>query len=458
MALPDSGRLTLSMVATEFKVVAPYTIKDLFTVAKIPSSGGVRKMSAFYGLSAAPPHTWSAQRKLVASDKTSNDYFGQSCSVSSDGNTVVVGAPLKDHRDNRETGAAYVFVRQNGTWIEQAKLTSPYQASNDRLGYSCSISGDGNTIIVGSILADPSGVTSAGTASIFIKQGNAWTHHSDLVDPHKAKYDYFGHACSISRDGNTIVITAYSEDPDSIVNAGSAYIFERQGSSWNYQTKLFASDKLYYDYFGQSCSISSDGNTVVVGAPLKDPDNLASAGVTYIFTKQGNVWSEQVKLTASDKAKNDYFGQSCSVSSDGSIAVVGAPRKNASDIYEAGAAYVFIKQGSTWSQHAKLVAEDKSISDYFGQSCSVSGDGNTIVVGSHLEDPDSIVNAGSAYIFERQGGSWVQRSKLVAFDKTQDSYFGYSCSLSEDGGLITIGEHRSEYGAGALYIFQREEV
>jgi hypothetical protein len=163
------------------------------------------------------------------------------------------------------------------------------------------------------------------------------------------------------------------------------------------QTKLMASDAQADDFFGFSCSISSDGNTCVVGGILEDTGG-SSAGAAYIFTRSGSTWTEQQKLMASDAQADDYFGQSCSISSDGNTCVVSARQEDTGGS-NAGAAYIFTRSGSTWSQQQKLMASDAEANDWFGYSCSISSDGNTCVVGARFEDTGG-TDAGAVYIFE----------------------------------------------------------
>ena len=150
--------------------------------------------------------------------------------------------------------------------------------------------------------------------------------------------------------------------------------------------KLLASDAESSDSFGRSVSISSNGTIAIVGAPNEDT-GFTNAGAAYIYTRSGTSWTQQAKIQALDKAAYDAFGFSVSIDSDGDTAIVGAYSEDASGITDTGSAYIFIRSGSTWTQQGKITASDKADSDYFGRSVSISGDGNTVVVGAHLEDP-----------------------------------------------------------------------
>ena len=312
------------------------------------------------------------------------DCFGNSVSVS--GDTAVVGAAGKN--------SAYVFVRSGSNWNQQAKLTASDAAAGDDFGISVSVSGD--TAVVGAYYKN----SRKGAAYVFVRSGTIWNQQAKLTASDAAADDYFGNSVSVS--GDTAVVGAYYKDS----HKGAAYVFVRSGSIWNQQAKLTASDAAANDYFGDSVSVNS--NTAVVGASGKN----SNKGAAYVFVRSGSIWNQQAKLTASDAVADDYFGTSVSVSSD--TAVVGASGKES----HTGAAYVFVRSGSIWSQQIKLTASDPSASDYFGHSVSISGD--TAVVGAYCKDS----NKGAAYVFVRSGSIWSQQVKLTASDAAAGDYFG----------------------------------
>jgi hypothetical protein len=401
---------------------------------------------------------WATQTKVTASDKAAGDYFGYSVSLSLDGNTAIIGTRFADPGGTTDAGAAYIYIKSGGTWSEQAKLTASDKAANDWFGLFVSISSDGNTAIVGAIAADPGGTTNAGAAYVFTRSGGTWSQQSKLTASDKAAGDYFGYSVSPSSDGNTAIVGAYQADPGGTTNAGAAYVFTRSGGTWTEQAKLTASDKAGSNFFGSSVFLSSDGNTVIVGATAADPGGTTNAGAAYVFIRSGGTWSQQAKLTASDKAGDDYFGSSVSLSSDGNTAIVGATAADPGGTADAGAAYVFTRSGGTWSEQAKLTASDKAANDDFGRSVSFSSDGNTVIVGASSSDPGGTTEAGAAYVFVRSGGTWAQQSKLTAFDKAGSNFFGSSVSLSSDGNTAIVGAYQADPGgttdAGAVYIFQ----
>ncbi len=303
------------------------------------SSTGYGALSDVVGSNFLPT---SEQAKLTASDGASSDFFGVSVSISSDGNTVLVGADQAAPSGKTQAGAAYIFTRSGTTWSQQAKLTASDGASSVFFGVSVSISSDGNTVLIGAYQADHSGKSNAGAAYIFTRSGTTWTQQAKLAASDSGYGDLFGHSVSISSDGNTALVGAYLADPSGKIDAGAAYIFTRSDTTWTQQAKLTASDGAYGDSFGISVSISSDGNTARIGAYLADLSGKNATGTTYIFTRSATTWTQQAKLTARDGAVNDRFGQSVSISSDGTTALVGVRNADPNGNINAGVAYIFV--------------------------------------------------------------------------------------------------------------------
>jgi hypothetical protein len=189
------------------------------------------------------------------------------------------------------------------------------------------------------------------------------------------------------------VIGAAYDDHAGGTGAGSAYVFVRSGTSWTEQAKLTASDAAASDSFGYSVSVSDD--TAVVGAHHDDHEGGTDAGSAYAFWRSARGWTEQAKLTASDAAGSDFFGWSVGLSGD--TAVVGAHVDNHAGSSDAGSAYVFARNGAGWTEQTKLTASDADDLDYFGISVALSGD--TTVVGTRGDDHQGGFDAGSAYVF-----------------------------------------------------------
>ena len=386
------------------------------------------------------------ETKLTASDPEADDRFGYSVAI--DGDTAVVGAYFDDD-GGTNSGSAYVFVWDGSTWSQQAKLTSSNAAAGDEFGFPVSI--DGNTIVVGARWDDDAGFNS-GAAYVFVRPEGGWTDSTQdakLTASDATGGEGFGGGVSIN--GDTIVVGAYRDD-DAGTDSGSAYVFVRPEGGWtdsSEDAKLTASDAAAGDLFGLSVPI--DGDTIVVGAH-HDSDAGSQSGSAYVFVRPEGGWtdsSEDAKLTASNAAAGDLFGRIVSI--DGDTIVVGAALGD-SGVSDSGSAYVFVKNGSTWSQQAKLTASDAAANDEFGVSVSI--DGNTIVVGSRYDD-DGGTNSGSAYVFVWDGSTWSQQAKLTSSDATVNDEFGLSVSIS--GNIKLVGAPFEDTGGtliGSAYVFE----
>jgi uncharacterized repeat protein (TIGR01451 family) len=385
--------------------------------------------------------TWSQQQKLLADDADANDLFGYSVSLS--GDTVAIGASGDDTAAGVDSGSAYVFVRSGTTWSQQQQLLASDGAANDALGYSAAV--DGDTVVVGAISDDISGVLNAGSAYAFVRSGGTWTEQQRLGAMDSAAGDEFGFSVSVS--GDTAVVGAYRDDAIFGPSVGAAYVFVRSGTTWTQQQKLRASDAAPGDRFGESVSLS--GDTIVAGAT-----GAAPVGSAYVFVRSGTTWTEQQKLLASDGAPGDNYGFSVSVS--GETAVVGAFGANTQLGADAGAAYVFVRSGGAWTQQQKLLLIAGAAFDRFGFAVALEGD--TVIIGATGSEAGggSINDAGAAVVFVRSGTTWSEQQKITASDAATDDNFGYAVTLSGETAVVGVPfDDTSGIDEGSAYVFLR---
>ncbi|WOO43520.1 InlB B-repeat-containing protein [Rubellicoccus peritrichatus] len=376
------------------------------------------------------------EKKIIASDGAQNDNF--SASVSMDGDTVVVGA----HFDggNTNTGSAYVFVRSGKDWIEQANLTASDAALGDQFGLGVSISGD--TVIVGAHNNDDHG-SNSGSVYVYTRSGTVWSEQQKLTASDASGYDEFGLFLDVCED---TVVVGVPDNDDHGDRSGSAYVFTRSGDVWTEQAKLTASDAVEYDLFGNTVSVS--GDTLVVGAP-GDDDGADASGSAYVFTRTDQVWTEQAKLTSSDAAERDYFGQSVSISGD---TIISGAYFDDDDGDGSGSAYIFRRSGDVWTEEVKLTASDAAVRDFFGFSVDISGD--TAVVGAYVDD-DNGDGSGSAYLFHYSEGVWVEKAKLTASDGAAGDLLGQSVSISGNATVVSSKQDDDNGGnSGSAYIYE----
>jgi hypothetical protein len=334
---------------------------------------------------------WRQQAKLTADDRLANDRFGYSVAVS--GDIAVVGALFDDRNDNDKDenfGAAYVFSRaEDGTWHQQAKLTTDDAASRD--GFGCSVSVDKKTILVG---ANHKGNNWEGAAYVFSRDDDGvWRQQarlSDGTDQQAGDQARFGSSVSLS--GDTALIGSFYDSTAGHLS-GSAYAFVRgKDKLWRLQQKLIAEDAQPGDYFGSSVSVDEKTDTALIGAELDD-DNGSGSGSAYVFVrdKKSGVWHQQAKLLAADGVALDFFGDSVSLSRD--TALIGARTQTG----DTGSAYVFVRdKDGNWQQQTKITSPDNAPGDYFGWSVSLSGSTALISVPG---DDDKGTSSGSAWFY-----------------------------------------------------------
>ncbi len=331
--------------------------------------------------------TWTQQAQLLASDGAAFDKFGQSVAIS--GDTIVVGA-YQANAPLSNNGAAYVFVRSGTTWTQQQKLTASDGTADDEFGNAVAIKGD--SIVVGSHFADFGGNSSGGSAYLFRRTGTVWSETQKLI-PVGATLggDLFGESIAIS--GDKLVVGSPGADTPQ-TSAGAVFVYVELGSMYNFQQKLSIPDGTNGDNFGNSVAI--DGNTIVCGAREDTPvTGQTAAGSAYVFQFDGTNWNQQQKLVASDAALSDRFGWSVAVRNN--TVAVGAREDDTSVGPDAGSVYVFTRSTTSWAEQQKLTPGDPFNIDRFGVSVTFAT--TSLVIGAAEKNLTSPNGQGAAYVF-----------------------------------------------------------
>lgn len=396
------------------------------------------------------PSEWSQSSKLTANDGDKEDLFGSSVELSGDGTTALVGAREDTTEAGDATGSAYVFSHTGDSWRQQTKLTPDDGTENASFARSVSITDDGATAAIGG----------QGSAYVFERTDDSWGQRAKLTpaDTDGAEMD-FGVAVDMSADGTTVFVGAQNDDNENGDLAGSAYVFTRSSGSWSEQTKLLSSDGAAGDGFGIGVGLSDDGTTAIIGASTHDEPNGREAGAAYVFDGAGESWSETAKVSAADGDTSDVFGRSVAISGDGTTAVIGARQdEDPNGGFASGSAYIFTRSDESWSQQAKVVPEDGNSSAIYGNSVSISSNGTTALIGAPGQINSTDESKGAAYRFERKDGSWSRRQKLLAADGDARDAFGHSVSLSDGASTALIGDQSDAdpngKQAGSAYVFE----
>jgi hypothetical protein len=424
---------------------------------------------------------WTQQAYIKASNADFGDHFGNYVALSADGNTLAVAAYWEasaatgvngDQEDNslRLAGAVYIFTRSGETWSQQAYLKASNTGNlneedglvdGDQFGTSLAISGDGNTVAVGAITEDSNAsgfdgdetddsAASAGAVYVFTRTDTTWTQHTYVKAPTPAEFtngDLFGYAVGLSDDGNTLAVSVYDEGGSSRgVNeavdgggrgSGAGYVYARTGETWSQEAYLKSPIAEGNDSWGISLALSADGSTLALGSA--DEDCLATG-----VNPPGCDDDQEANLST-------------------------------------GAVSVFAREGGTWVQQGHFKASNTDVSDWFGVSLALSGDGNALAAGAIYEasnaqgiggqqDDNSAGEAGAVYFFTRDGTEWTQEAYVKGSNSEAFDQFGGALAISADGRTMLVGargEDSAAQGAngdqadnsvdesGAVYVFTR---
>jgi hypothetical protein len=442
-----------------------------------------------------------------------------------------------DQKDNSVygAGAVYVFARSGSGWTQQAYVKPSNPQMGAEFGHVVVLSADGNTLAV-SAFGESSKATGingnqedhsipqAGAAYVFTRTGTRWTQQAYVKASNTGEAgatpdsfgdgDQFGVSLALSDDGRTLAVGAITEDSNasgingnqadnSAMSSGAVYVFTLAGTTWSQQAYIKAGNPDPGDLFGYAVSLSADGNTLGVGSYDEGgssrgingpPDNMRrGSGAVYVFTRAGATWSQQAYIHASNAEAGDSLGVNVVLSDDGNTLLAssldedckatgvnppGCDNDRADDI-STGAAYVFVRSGTTWTQQAYLKSSNTGPNDWFGSRAALSGDGNTAALGASLEDSsgkgingkqddDAAPESGAVYFFTRTGTTWSQQYYVKSSNAEPYDEFGGSVALSRDGRTMVASAHAEDGGSkgvggnqadnsimesGAVYVF-----
>lgn len=368
-------------------------------------------IAALLALAARAP-AQMVDAKLLAPDGGQGDNLGWA--VASSPGWAFCTAPGDDDVLNA-SGAVYVFKDTGSGWSFAQKLKAAVPALQVQMGDCVAVSGE--WLVAGTPLDAPFGGAYSGSAEVFRLEGGTWVHSQKLVpDDHATTYHV---AASADVSGDRMVLGA----PDDYTAAGSSYVFELSGSTWVEVAKLFAPELEFFSRFGSAVAI--DGDTLAVGAPYSDRGTANSyQGVVYVFERIGSTWQFQQKLVASDPHPNDFFGLSLAL--EGDRLLVGGYHDHA--LTDDGAMYVFERQGGVWSQTAELLAFDPDGQTRFGSSVDLEGD--LAVGSAPNDDDHGLSSGAAYVFRRNAGGAWLQIAKATLPDPATNSQLIADVSLS----------------------------
>jgi hypothetical protein len=375
------------------------------------------------------------QTLLTDSAGAMNDSFGHSVSLSGDGNTALVGARLDDVGANNNQGSATVFVRTSSTsWTQQTKLTDSTGGANDQFGYDVALSNNGNTAIIGAPYDTVGANANQGSATIFTRSSSTWTEQIKITHPSGAANSNFGFGVAISSDGLRAAVGRITQVGAQLP---SVRIYFYNGSSWVFEQELTTpSDDDGRDNtgFGTSVAFNDTADTLIVGAAQWDGgagSGNDNTGAAIIYTRSGTTWTHQATLKASvpTMTTNGAFGQCVALSGNGNLALIGAPNEDV-DFYEDAQGTATVYTRSGSTWTKEATLVNGSGSYvYFGNGLALSNDGNTALIGAWTDFPPGSAVVGSASVFTRLNGVWTKQIKIFN-DLNIGGYGAFGISVS----------------------------
>jgi trimeric autotransporter adhesin len=448
---------------------------------------------------------WSSTDKkkityIKASNTRPDAKFGSSVALSGDGNTLAVGAvgeasaskSIGGKQANESApgaGAVYVFIRDGGSWKQQAYVKASNTDAHDEFGGSLALSEDGSTLAVGARLEDSSAAgingdqhdnssSNSGAVYIFTRKGTSWSQQA-YVKPTKIDTsddsDEFGKSVTLSGNGNTVAVGAVGQSNV----GGTVYVFTRTGVNWAQQAYLKSPVAADAGLFGASVALNAAGDALAV-----------AARAVYLFNLNSGTWSQQARLQAAHTEQAGPLGAvafsadgttlAATAYDEGSLATgINADYAKAGRALAVGAAYVFSRAGNTWSQQAYVKPSNSRRNEQFGWALALSRDGDTLAVGARIEEGGatgingdqtdrSAPDSGAVYVFTRRGSTWSQSAYVKASNTGAYNEFGVAVALTGDGQTLAVGAHlepsastginanqsdKSALNAGAVYVY-----
>ncbi len=397
-------------------------------------------LAAVLSPGAARAASFEEDQQLIGAGQ--DHQFGSA--VDTDGTTLVVGAPGFPGAAGNGSGAVFIYIRSASGWTQQQQIEASDAAAFD--GFGTSVAVDGDRLIVGSPFDDTLAGVDAGSAYVFERTGSTWTQEQKLEDITPNAGNEFGTAVDIS--GTTAAVGAPG-DRSGTFDSGTVSVFTRSGTTWSLQATLVATDNATGDAFGSAVVL--EGDTALVGAPDKAGGPFVlGAGAAYVFTRSASLWSQDQKLLPGNVGTDSHFGISIDLSGDQLI--VGADMDDNNVGQNVGGAFVYEGGGATpWVLDVELTPGDGANGDGFGADVAIRDD--VAVVGSVNDITVRGSETGSTYVFERRQSSWRQAQKILATDGGGSDQFGYRIAL--EGNDLFVGAFRfdfvTEFDAGAVY-------
>lgn len=422
------------------------------------STGGLSDWSTTVVIQTKATYVFSAEEAKMVMPVTeqvntaSESWFWKTVYLDSTGTRVAVASPTGalSGSGTPAQGRVYIFKRTGSTWAIEATLSASDPASADYFGNSVAFDSDATRCIVGA-WAKSGTYTYQGAAYVYVRTGTTWAQEQKIANPSPSNsLEYFGWTTVMDSTGTRVAIAAHGKDS----TLGTVYTYTRSGVTWSLEATITAATRVSSAYFGSSLSMTPDGTRLAIGAYQDTAGATTTAGAVYVYLRTGSTWAVESKLIATDPVSGSYFGGQISIAADGSRVVIGAQQSTVTSLSQCGAVYVFSRSGTAWSQEQKITASDKRAGDMFGSSVAISSTGNTVLVGAYRADYNSTTDAGEVYVFTRNGTTWTESKILIASDSAATRGFGTSVHISSDSTrAVAYSRHMTGTYFLAAYVF-----
>lgn len=355
------------------------------------------------------------------------------------GNVTAIWSRAPDSNDIYRD-AVYVFRKNGENWIEEGRLMDTTILVSQCFGTR--MAGYGEYILIGDSCDDEFG-ENAGSVFVFKYENGSWIRKVKLSPSDSMPQQGCG---SVALYENYAIVGCATENIDGEESAGSAYIYKREGEDWIEQTKLIPPDPSWAAKFGLNVSINED--YAFVGAPDSENTEGDRIGAAYVYKREGEDWTLQTRLTASDAMDNDGFARVIGTSD---TLVVGTTKGIGQNTYYKGAAYIFVRQGEEWQEIEKLIPQDDIDDDLSLKGWDWKGD---YLV---LANSDNIDNA-TIHLYKKNGGNWEEQMTIT---KEPEGIFHerFAHDLAIANNHLIVGAWQDFYQdsdsikSGAVYIY-----
>ena len=399
--------------------------------------------------------TWTQEAKLEPDVIASYSGYGYSVAINDDGDKILVGA-VDESVSGSNMGVTYVFTKgSTNLWAQTDKLIPSDGLGGDNFGTDVAMSGTGELIVVGSQYASVAGVSGAGKIYTFgsAPSGPALSQLAILYAPVPAAGNKFGASVALSGDGKHMVVgVPYATYLGKTSGVAHVYDFDTPGG-WTQKQIEFPSDGAAGDLYGFSTAMSANGEYIVIGA-YGAPAGTAAQGTVYVLkrTATGGYTEEKIiKYTGSG-----WLGYSVDISNDGSTIIAGAPYTTS----QTGSAYIFTMAQGGWSAGYTVVPITNAVAgDLYGYSVAINSTGDKAIVGAVAANSNGLSNCGAATIWNKTGAVWTALTQIVAGDGKASANFGWSVAINASGNRVAIGASNADIAGrsntGAVYVYDQ---